>query len=134
MPSNDAQPTLQMKRLFFMNVERINVSAGICLADSELTNYFYNAKEKMLIIKIQAWNLQAIEFFFQDPILFFDHGCESVTEFFEDTSKTELFTQALIRIYGKMPESHLYKHFQFLDLDDNPCLEIISENFTFKIN
>ena len=89
---------------------------------------------KNLVIKIQAWNAKLIEFTFFDTISFLDKGSHSITAFCRNNLESDLFKQALEKNYEKIPQSHPYKLFQFLDLDDLPGLEVICDHFDVVIH
>ena len=114
------------------NIEDIFV--GIGLADSELISYCYNADKNNLTIRIRAWNAKTLEFIFSDLLLFTDEGGNLISSFCLNKSNSELFIKILNKTYdNKAPDHHPYKFFQFLDIDDEPCLEIICEKFEVKI-
>ena len=110
------------------------IDIGISIADAELTSYCYSDEDKKkLIIHVRSWNEKIINFEFCDFILFLDRGTQYISEFCRNTEETELFKQSLERTYMNVPEDHPYKLFQFLDLDGDPCLEIVCEHFSHKI-
>ena len=116
-----------------MNNNISNIHLGIGLADSELLGYSYSSNNNILIIEIKAWNENIIEITFISPILFIDKGCEAITAFRQNFLYSDIYLEALNKTYEKIPEDHPYKYFQFLNLDDEPVLEIISENYHFQI-
>ncbi len=110
-----------------------NIHLGIGLADSELVGYSYSRNNDNLIIEIKAWNENIIEITFISPILFVDKECEAMTAFRQNFSYSDIYLEALNKTYEKIPEDIPYKYFQFLNLDDEPVLEIISINYHFQI-
>ena len=55
-------------------------------------------------------------------------------EFCMGNSTTELFEQAIHKIYDKVPAEISYKLFQFLDIGNEPYLEIGCKYFEFKLS
>jgi hypothetical protein len=65
-------------------------------------------------------------------LLFLDRGGNGIIGFYRNHYETELFKETLNKTYQNVPKDHPYKLFQFMDLDDEPCLEIICDHFEFK--
>jgi len=112
-------------------IERIDI--GVSLADAELESYYYNKDKNNLIIKIKNWEGKIIEFIFFDLVMFLDRGGNFIMDFCRNKSRTEFFQEALEKTYEKIPLNIPYKLFQFLDISDETYLEIICEDFQFKI-
>jgi hypothetical protein len=113
------------------SIERISI--GISLADAELESYYYNKNENYLIIKIKTWDIKIVEFIFFDLISFIDRGGNFIMDFCKSKFENEFFKQTLQKNYDKIPINNPYKLFQFLDVGDEPYLEIICKNFESKI-
>jgi len=112
-----------------MDSKQQEIEIDVDLADSEFDSYFFFSERNELTVRIQIWNLDMLDIIFYDPILFLDKGCQLITVFCENHSKSPLLLQALKRSYDKIPQKHPYKHFQILDLYDEPVLEIVCQGF-----
>jgi len=105
------------------------VDVGVGLSDSELVSYKYLKHNDKLEIHLLAWNGKDVQINCINPIFFVDRGCEAITMFCEKLSELNLLREVLEKNYedGRIPENHPYKLYQLLDLDDNPCIEVICE-------
>lgn len=110
------------------------ISIGISLADAELENYFYVKNSNQLMVRIKTQDLKSVEFIFFECIYFIDRGGNFIMEFCMGNSTTELFEQAIHKIYDKVPAEISYKLFQFLDIGNEPYLEIGCKYFEFKLS
>jgi hypothetical protein len=112
-------------------IEKIDI--GISLADAELESYYYNKNKNNLVVRIKTWDSKNIEFIFFDFITFVDRGGNFIMDFCRNTSKNELFECALNKNYDNISQNIPYKLFQFLDVGNEPYLEIVCEYFEFKL-
>jgi len=87
----------------FMDDNIFKIDVGIGLADSELASYCYSDEDKKLTIRIRTWNTKIIAFEFSDFILFLDRGSQDITEFCRNANEIDLFKEALVKTYEKIP-------------------------------
>lgn len=101
----------------------------IGFADSELKSFFCDFDSGVLDVKIELWNAIVISMQFSDMLFFSDHGSFFVTTLIE-VKESKLLNEVLKYNYtdGQVPSNHPYKHFQFLDLYDDPRLEVICKS------
>jgi uncharacterized LabA/DUF88 family protein len=103
------------------------------MADSEFSSYEYNVYEDKIKIKIDLWNAKECVFEFYDHILFVDRIANNITALCIETEETDLYKQAIKKMCNFKESTEKYKHFQFLDLYDEPCIEIICTHFSSKV-
>jgi len=110
------------------NFENIELNLGVGLDDADLISYFGDIEKISVLVKIRSGNGKIIEFTFFDVIYFGDKGGNFITAFGKAKEK-EILKEVLIKTYGsKIPYDHPYKLFQFLDIDENPYLEIVCDS------
>ncbi len=101
------------------------VDTPVGLAESELVSYRRDSDE--LTVELLTWNGTRLQLVFGDVILFLDRDCGDTTALRELEGHSELLAQALKSAYERpAPSDHPYKHYQLLNLDDTPVLEVIS--------
>ncbi len=99
----------------------------IGLSDSELI--FYKKEGENLIIKVLLWNDSFLNMVFHDVVRVLDNDINSISSFCEVIEENVFLREALCRLYEeKIPENHPYRHYQFLDDDDQIALEIACES------
>ena len=95
------------------------------LEDSKLLSY--RREGDLLTVVLLAWNETRLHLVFKDVILFLDRNYGDTSALRELHDGSELLGQALSDSYdGMVPSGHPYKHYQLLNLDDLPALEVIS--------
>jgi len=109
------------------------INVGIDLADSELISYSYSSEDCKLLFDIKSWNGRLLKITFFDIICFTDNGYHSTLMFCKNSKMTELMRKTLINHYEIVPQTHPYSLFQFLDYDDEPCMEIICEKIEYSL-
>ncbi len=108
------------------------IETRVGLDDAEFLSYTRDENGR-LCVEIRAWNDSRMTFLFEDAIAVFDHSIGSVTAIHEVIGVSEFLEQALKWYYeASIPTDHLLKHYQFLDLDGNPSLEIVSAALTIE--
>lgn len=75
----------------------------------------------------------SLNLFFFEHLFLLDTGADLITALYQNKSQTNFFSQILKKTYEKVPEQHPYKLFQFMNLDDEPCLEIICEHLEIRV-
>ncbi len=115
-----------------MNDKLLKIDLRTTLADSELLSYHFVRDSNTLRIKFQMWDGGIIKIYFYDVILFVDHCINNINGFYQNTENGKLMDDALKATYEITPTSHPYKLFQFINLDNNPCIEIICNDIQVK--
>ena len=107
-----------------VNIKPINSEIGF--ADSEIVSY--RSENDNLVIEVKSWNDKTVNLEFEDCIFFLISNSWYISEICEanDSIYKEM---ALNKVYEKIPAKIPYRFFQFLDLDDDPSVEIIARDF-----
>jgi hypothetical protein len=114
------------------NIEIIDIK--IDFADSEVPIYFCLREEKKLSVSIRTWNGKIIEFIFYNFLEFITTGGDCIKCFCVNKIQTEFFKEILEKQHKKqIPDNHLYKLYQLLDIHDKPYLEVISPYYEINI-
>lgn len=103
------------------------------LADSELESYSYSFPENKLVLKIKIWDESVAIFSFTDPVLHIDRFRNEISDL-RILENSKILEDTIKTIYEVIPKYHPYKLYQFLDLNDLPCIEIICTEFTIEKN
>ena len=106
------------------------VNFDIGFSDSEILSYC--REQEKLIVVVKMWNDKRIEISFRGIVGCSDYGIGDISALVEEDRTTELFEKILSEVYEKLPSQHPYHLYQFLNLDDSPCLEVVAE--TIKIS
>ncbi len=101
-----------------------SIDHDIGFADSHFLGY--ERSNNILTVRLQAWNEKNLQFIFNDTIRVVDNDANEVVDVVWNDANTELLKQALHRLYGQLPTKHPFKHFQFLDLDYQSCLDVVA--------
>lgn len=100
-----------------------NIVSEIGFSDAELIAYC--KRSDTFTVEVLAWNESIITIVFSDLIRVLDNDASTISAFYK-VSHSEFLTAALKRLYeGPEPEDHPYTHYQFLDYDDCPALEVV---------
>ena len=102
--------------------KEINYKIGF--SDGEITSY--SRDQNNLVVKVKTWNDTYLIITFLDVVGIIDYGIGDISNFVEETEETSFLKIILNRVYELIPEAPPYRLFQFLDLDDNPSLEIVA--------
>jgi hypothetical protein len=106
-------------------MKRDFVDSKIGFSDAELSSY--SKKEDIFIVSVLAWNESLITVTFSDVIRVLDNDTNSISAFCKVVEQNDFLQAALNRLYEEdAPSEHSYTHYQFLDNDDQPALEIVS--------
>ena len=96
----------------------------IGFADSEIL--FYKSNNFSLFFYLKAWNETILKIEFKEYIYFLDTVCIDVSDIFENDSSNTLKT-ALDREFNEIPEDHGFKLYQFINIEDEVAIEIVSK-------
>ena len=103
------------------------IEVGIGLADSSFISY--NRDWDRLEVILLTWDERKLILRFFNPAYFFDNDCDHTTQLRQALSVTPLISAVIKRDYDEIKKINSYKHYQILDLNDEPALEIICEGF-----
>ncbi|MBN9378033.1 MAG: hypothetical protein BGO14_00925 [Chlamydiales bacterium 38-26] len=103
---------------------RKSVETKYGLADSEIVSF--KSEDFNLIVYLQAWNGNILKVEFKDCIYFSNYQAGDISDICENPSSPSL-QLALDHKYQNIPSDHGYKAYQFLDLDDDPVIEVVSQ-------
>jgi hypothetical protein len=114
------------------SVEKVDIK--IDLADAGIPNYLCLRKEKKMIVTIESWDAQIIEFVFYNFLGFiYRGGTDLIKNFYINKEQDTFFIERLKEKHGIVPNDHPYKFYQLLDLDDKPYFEVISPYYEVSI-
>lgn len=103
------------------------IDSNIGFSDAELSSY--SKKNDSFIVSVLAWNDSLITVTFSDVIRVLDNDINSISSLCRVIEESDFLQAALNRLYEEgAPSKHPYKHYQFLDDDDQPALEIACES------
>ncbi|MFI0436058.1 MAG: hypothetical protein ACH350_10130 [Parachlamydiaceae bacterium] len=107
----------------------------INLPDANLESYCYSRSSNTLKIRIRTWDYKIIEFIFEGLLAFSDRGGNFITIFQKLTPmnafENDFYKQIIEKNYEKI-ENISENLFLFLDIDDNPFLEIVCREVEIK--
>ena len=107
-----------------MNRMRTQIHYKIGFADGEVSSY--QREEHTFTVVVKAWNGDHLRIDFSDPVGICDFGVGDISDFCMEDSGSEFMRQVLSSLYEVVPASHSYFLYQFLNLDDQPALEIVA--------
>jgi hypothetical protein len=103
-------------------MKKIDYQIGF--SDGEIISYFRD--ERSLTVKLKTWNDKYLSVLFSDVVGIVDYGIGDISNFIEEDEKSLFLKTILDKVYESIPNEQPYRLFQFLDLDDNPVLEIVA--------
>ena len=102
----------------------VNYSIGF--SDGEIYSYQY--KEGSFIVFVKMWNGIKVRIKFSEVLGVCDFGVGDISAFVDDDNT--LFLKSILkRNYAIVPISTPYRAFQFLNLDDEPALEVVAVDY-----
>jgi len=99
-------------------------------ADGEVV-CFSKDKEGTLKIVFKTWDEKTLEIFFSDTIRFLDNNMYDISDIVQ-IEESIFLAEGLQMMYDVIPEKIPYKHYQFLNIDGDPTLEIIATDMRIK--
>ena len=98
--------------------------------DGEIVSY--RMTSEALSVEYRFWNASVAILQFVDPVAMRDDGAVGATIGSVDlTRSSELIADMVRRVYVTPPESPPWRHFRFLNVDDEPVLQVIAHDFRF---
>lgn len=111
-----------------MNTKSIEFEIGF--ADAELLSYERSVDD--CTVNLTTWNNQNVEALFIDTVGVLDIGVGTISDIVEVFEVTPFFEKVLSQVYETPPSHHLYRLFQFLNVDGEASLEIIAAGINLK--
>ncbi len=105
---------------------RQSIKYEIGFSDAEVIGY--QLSRDLLTVSLRAWNEKTLVFEFSEMASFLDHGAGDIADVVVETDDTELIRVAIRRLFDEAPKSHSFKHYCFIDLDGDACMEVIAES------
>jgi hypothetical protein len=106
-------------------MERKSIRFEIGFADAELDSYTREADS--LVVILVVWNAQRVRLKFDHVLMVVDRNLGEVSDFCQVVGESALLLESLGRYYeGAVPQGHPYRHYQLLNSDDYPALEVIA--------
>jgi len=103
---------------------RTAIEFEVGFADSELQSYRRDGDT--FVVSLVAWNKKTIRFCFADMIFVVDRGAGDISDVCEVKAASPFLDEALRIQYEDVPDDHPYRLFQFLNMDDEPSLEVVA--------
>jgi hypothetical protein len=100
------------------------IHSEISFADGEILGC--ERSSAAFVARIRTWNSKDLRVEFKDVLLVLDFMPSDISGFYRYDEETELTRKALDYAYDDPPKQHVYKHFAFMNNDDEPCLEIVA--------
>ena len=100
--------------------------------DGEIKSYT-KLDNGTVIVQIKLWNDKFVDAIFPETVRLLDNLAGVITKIIQ-IETSDFLHEALKSNYEKIPEQPTEKHYQFLNIDDNPCLEIVSQEIQFREN
>lgn len=98
--------------------------------DGQITEY--QACLGRLVIRFEFWNEERGELLFEGFAGLRDNGAIGATiGSTTELSCSDLIMELAAQMYEKPPSSTGWKHFRFLDVDDRPVFDVVSERCIF---
>jgi hypothetical protein len=108
------------------------VDSPIGFADSELEGYHRDGSE--VVVRVRAWNAKRLVATFTEVVGLRDRLAGDFSELVRDVADGDDFMRdALKQVYEKIPSSHPYQVFSFLNQDDLPSLEIVATGCALRV-
>lgn len=108
-------------------MNRKYIDSEIGFSDAELDTY--EKRNSDFSVNILAWNESHITVVFKDVIRMLDNDMNSISALCQVIDSSDFLNVALHRLYeDDVPSDSAYAHYQFLDEDDLPALEVVSGN------
>lgn len=100
------------------------IKFGTGFADAEILEYRRNRDDSEIIVK--TWNDRRIHIRCLDTVGIKEIGIGDICGVFEVEGPSPFLEEVLSQVYEERPTTHPYRQYYFLNLDDQPCLQIIA--------
>ena len=103
---------------------KIPIPYEIGFSDGEVRSY--HREEDELTVILSTWNNVLLKIKFSDTIGVSDLGVGDVSGVYQESLASPFMEQVIRRLYDAPPPSPPYSLYQFLDLDEQPVLEVVA--------
>ncbi len=86
----------------------------------------YDMRDSILSVNVVAWNESTLTIRFSGVLYFQDRGGRQLSRVMEVVETSSLVLSALRYHFTSPPHPIQHRHFQFVDLDDVPVLEVVA--------
>lgn len=100
------------------------IKFGTGFADAEILEYHRNRDDCNVVVK--TWNDRFVKIRFLDVVGVNDIGIGDIRGIFEVDGSTTFLENVLAQVYTSIPATHPYRQFQFVNLDDEPYLQVVA--------
>ena len=103
---------------------RVPVTSAVGMSDGEI--HAYHMEADVFTVEVSAWNGQLLRVTFADAVVVSDLGVGDISALCEEDAGSPFMAAVLERLYEATPPPAAHRLYQFLDLDDQPALEIVA--------
>ena len=112
-----------------MSRNKVNYKIGF--EDGEILS-FTKIEDATFIVKFRTWNEIILEISFHDTIRILDNNMYSISDLVLINHETIFRKDALKMMFDKIPTAETYKHYQFLNQEDDPAIEIVAREISIR--
>lgn len=105
-------------------MDSIQVESKIGFEDGEIQSFSKDENGTLNVI-FKAWNEKHLKISFKDTIRFLDNNMYDISDLVRIES-SQFLIDAINMMYTTTPEVIPYKHYQFLNIDGEPSVEIVA--------
>ena len=109
---------------------RTRVRYEVGFSDGEVRYYF--REEGAFTVVVEAWNGALVRVAFDDPAGVCDTGVGDISDICVEDAGSPFMSRVLGELYEVAPASHPYRLYQFLNLDEQPALEVVAAGITIS--
>jgi hypothetical protein len=107
------------------------IESEIGFSDATILSYTKTSTE--FIVLIRTWNERLLRVIFEEPIGIADMGGDEISEL-NLLAKKSVFAQLCIsRHYDGSGDQGEFKNYQFIDNNDQPCLEVLAKKVRIQV-
>lgn len=103
---------------------RIPVTSDVGMSDGEI--HAYHMEGDVFTVEVNAWNGQLLRVRFADAVGVSDLGVGDISALCEEDAGSPFMAAVLERLYEATPPPGAHRLYQFLDLDDQPALQVVA--------
>src|SRR5215207_4587775 len=103
---------------------RVPVTSDVGFSDGEI--HAYRMEGDVFTVDVNAWNGQLLRVRFTDAVGVSDLGAGDISALSEEDAGSPFMAAVLARLYEANPPTGAHRLYQFLDLDDQPALEVVA--------
>ncbi|MEP6850582.1 MAG: hypothetical protein ABI999_17115 [Acidobacteriota bacterium] len=103
---------------------RTEIKFDTGFADAELLEYHRGIDDAF--VTVRTWNDRLVTVNFKDVVGVNDIGIGDIKGIFKIEGSTPLLETVLNQVYEVTPNTHPYRQYEFVNLDDVSCLTVIA--------